>query len=136
MSQCSVCRIAVCWVQCLSRSAACVCVAVYVCRVCLSLIVCVAVWVCRCVSLGVSQGVSLYAVGCVVVCVSLYGNLCRIIGVIVYVKSIDLGLTEILDASQKTSNRPPRAQDTLNTAESNDYTWVVTMGGLPTELAT
>ena len=55
---------------------------------------------------------------CVVVCVavwvslsgqsvSLSGNLCRVIGVIIYVKSIDLCLMEILDASQKTSNRPP-----------------------------
>ena len=64
--------------------------------------------------MGVPQGVSLYVVVCVTVCVSLrgqsvslYGSLCRIIGDIIYVKSIDLCLTEILDASQKTSNRPP-----------------------------
>ena len=104
---------------------------------------CVAVWLCHCVSLcvtvGVPQGVSLYVVVCVTVCVSLRGqsvsldgSLYCVTGDIIYVKSIDLGLAEILDASQTTSNRPEWAPDT---AESNDYTWVVTMGELTSDLA-
>jgi len=104
---------------------------------------CVAVWVCHrvslCVTVGVPQGVSLYVVVCVTVCVSLRGqsvsldgSLYCVTGDIIYVKSIDLGLAEILDASQTTSNTPEWAPDR---AESNGYSWVVTMGELPSDLA-
>ena len=144
VSQCSICCIVICWSQCLSRSAVCVCVSLFMCVECLCVLLYGCVSVCRCVSLWVCR-----SVGCDAVCRSV----CRSVGVAElpicvaewgsvthywcqYLCKVNL-LVSHGDPRCKPEDKqqPPRALGTLDTAETADYTWVVTMGELPSELA-